>query len=314
MRTNRPLLAATVVLSFVLLAGCTELPGKADHNLGSNLSGEGSFQQLGESIQQEVGKAAATVEQAVEKTAVKVSDSITADWTSTELSASQAINSASTLTMVNPVGKIEVRPVTGEQLTVTATVRLEKDSAHEADHQIIMDNAEVSIQLSGDRVNVSTHSKENPGQDLWSWAQDELDDSDFTIDYAIGVPEGIDTFEITNNVGEIRLQDLKGVYHVTSNVGAIHISGAEVTGSSTVEANTGSIRLDLASMAEGSSLKAKTDVGSLTAILPESMGCDLETSSELGAITGADSGTSKLNGGGPLLSLSSKIGSITVHQ
>ncbi|WHY17465.1 hypothetical protein QNH28_18395 [Paenibacillus sp. G2S3] len=313
-RNNNSVLAAVAVLSIVLLAGCTELPGRqsAKNEVEQSIS-EDAQQNIGEVVKQELGKAAATVQQAVEETATKVVDEVKADSISKDLSVSQAIGSASVLSMDNAVGEIEVTAVAGDQIHVIATISSHNSSLHKSDRQKIMDDAEVSVEVSGDTLKVSTHSKSSPKKDLWTWAQDKYGYSDFTISYNIELPASMNEYKITNNVGQIRLRNLEGKYHIVSNVGAINIEGAKFTGKSTVESDTGSIRMDIAAMKDNSSLKAKTQVGSLSAVLADGMKCSLEAKSELGQIKGVEGGKTDINGGGPLLSLSSEIGAITVQ-
>ncbi|WP_339320175.1 hypothetical protein [Paenibacillus sp. FSL R10-2734] len=313
-RNNNSVLAAVAVLSIVLLAGCTELPGRqsAKNEVDKSITEEAQ-QNIGEAVKQELSKAAATVQQAVEETATKVVDEVKADSITKELSVSQAIGSASVLSMDNAVGEVEVTAVTGDQINVIATISAHNSSLHKSDRQKIMDDAEVSIKVSGDTLKVYTNSKSSPKKDLWTWAQDKYGYSDFSISYNIELPTSIDEYIITNNVGQIRLRNLEGKYHIVSNVGAINIEGAKITGKSTVESDTGSIRMDIAEMKNDSSLKAKTNVGSLSAVLADGMKCSVEAESDLGQIKGVEGGKTDINGGGPLLSLSSDIGAITVQ-
>ncbi|WP_375103302.1 hypothetical protein ACDZ28_27435 [Paenibacillus sp. RS8] len=313
-RNSNSVLAAVAVLSIVLLAGCTELPGRqsAKNEVEKSIS-EDAHQNFGEVVKQELGKAAATVQQAVEETATTVVDEIKADSISKELSVSQAIGTASVLSMDNAVGEIEVAAVTGDLIHVSATISSHNSSFHTSDRQKIMDDAEVSVKVSGDTLKVSTHSKSNPKKDLWTWAQDKYGYSDFSISYNIELPASMNKYIITNNVGQIRLRNLEGNYQIVSNVGAINIEGAKFTGKSTVKSDTGSIRMDIAGMKGDSSLQAKTEVGSLSAVLADGMKCSLEAKSDLGQIKGVEGGKTDINGGGPLVSLSSDIGAITVQ-
>lgn len=66
-------------------------------------------------------------------------------------------------------------------------------------------------------------------------------------------------------------------------------------------------------MDSSSSLLAKTEVGSVSAVLDDNLKCSLEAKSELGQIKGVPGGKADINGGGPLVSLSSEIGAITVQ-
>lgn len=308
---NKPKLAAALVLSMVLLAGCTELPGKANRNEENPTEEQIDF---GATLQREIGIAASGLEQTIETAALQISDNVISHNISQTLTASEQIGSSTVLHMDNPLGKIEVQPVAVNQMTVRATIWFDDSSSHEEARQQIMDNAEVSIQIKGDQLKVVTHAKGKSNKDIWSWAEDKLNYSNFSLDYIVEIPDSVEKYKITNNVGEIRLRDLHGTYQIVSNVGNVNISGARFTGKSTIESNTGSIQLDIAEMAAGSSLKAKTDVGSLNAVLSKSLQCNLVTKSELGPISGAASGESEINGGGPLLSLSSSIGAISVDQ
>lgn len=71
--------------------------------------------------------------------------------------------------------------------------------------------------------------------------------------------------------------------------------------------------MDIAGMKSDSRLKATTNVGSLNAVLADGVKCSLVAKSDLGQITGVEGGKRDVNGGGPLLSLSSDIGAITVE-
>ncbi|NUU61451.1 hypothetical protein [Paenibacillus agri] len=316
MKKNSPkMIAALAVVSLTLLAGCTELPGKAKVNQESEQSQpDGVEQNLGEAVKQGLGQAAAAVTQAAQDTADKVVAGFKEGSITKELQVSQTIGSASALSIENSVGAIALRAVGGDQINVKATVQSYKNFNSEQERQEILDNAEVSVQTSGDKLIISTHAKDAPKKDLWSWAQRKYGSSDFSIDYVIEVPKSVDMYQVSNDVGEIQLSGLQGTYRVSTNVGAIHISDATIAGKSTIESDTGSITLNIATLNEGSSLKAKTDVGAITATLADGLNYSLETASEIGQIKGAAKGKSTVGNGGPLVSLSSDIGAITVHK
>ncbi|MNN97581.1 hypothetical protein D3C81_2167760 [compost metagenome] len=67
-------------------------------------------------------------------------------------------------------------------------------------------------------------------------------------------------------------------------------------------------------MTGNSSLTASSDVGAIKTTLVSGLNCTVKASSELGAISGVSKGKQDYNGGGPLLSLSTEIGAITVRQ
>lgn len=307
-------IAAAVVLSIVLLAGCTELPGRQStrNDVEKSIS-EDMQLNIGDAVKEELGKAATSVQQTVEETATKIVDEVKAGGIRKELSASQKIGSASILSIDNEVGEVEITAVPGDQINIQTTILAENSSIHKSDRDKILEDAEVSVTISGDTLKVSTHAKSNPKKDLWTWAQNKYGYSDFSISYNIELPDSMANYQITNNVGQIKLRNLNGKYHIVSNVGAINIEGAKITGKSTIESNTGSIRMDLADIHSDSSLKIKTNVGSLNLVLADGMKCSVEAQSDLGQIKGVDGGRTDFNGGGPLLSLTSDIGAITVQ-
>lgn len=120
--------------------------------------------------------------------------------------------------------------------------------------------------------------------------------SDFSINYLIELPASVDRFEINNDVGSIELNQLQGTFDISSDVGAITLRDVEVTGKSKVETDTGSIELSINEMKNSSSLKAKSDIGKISASLDSSLKCTVEASSELGHISGTGSGKLDLNG------------------
>ncbi|MHA6529285.1 hypothetical protein [Paenibacillus sp. BAC0078] len=311
---NTAIIAAIAVVSIALLAGCRELPGKeaADAQLEQRLSGK-SHEEIVETAKQELGQITANVEQAVQNTAVKVSQEINSKSISKELTTSLKSGSASVLSLDNAIGEVQVTSTKDDSLTVKATVATHNVSNHETSLKIL-DNAEVSIEASGDKLIVSTHAKDNPQKDLWTWAQKKFGSSDISIDYEIGVPANITEYQINNNIGAIGLQDLKGTFHIVSNVGSIHLENAQVSGKSAIKSDTGSIRVDINGMEPGSSLNVKSEIGKITASLASNLKCTVEASSELGQITGTSKGKKEFNGGGPLLSLSTQIGSIAVQN
>ncbi|MEK4059005.1 MULTISPECIES: hypothetical protein [Paenibacillus] len=338
-------IAALAVFSIVLLAGCRELPGKeaADNQLEQRLSGNsqqevadsnGEFEEFSSELGQEISEAAAdlgqglseatanlgqdvgeameNVHQAFQNTGSVVAEQITADSVSKELVATSKPGSSSTLTLDNAVGEVEVISTTGNTVNVTATIVAHHASSKYAPE--LFDKAEVSVIISGDELKVSTYAKDSPKKDLWSWAHKKYGYSDFSINYLIELPASVNRFEINNDVGSIELSQLQGTFDISSDVGAITLRDVEVTGKSKVETDTGSIGLSINEMKNGSSLKAKSDIGKISASLDSSLKCTVEASSELGHISGTGSGKHDLNGGGPLLSLSTEIGSISIQN
>lgn len=321
-KTNTAKIAALAVFSLVLLAGCRELPGKeassTNNQLEQHLSSDTMTeieQDLSESaaeLKQGIGEALDNVQQAVQNTASAAAEHFTADSVTKELTASIAAGSSSTLSLDHAVGEIEMLSTEDSNISVEAVIVVHNSfsSKHTSE---LFDHAEVDIKQSGDTLKISTHAKGSK-KDLWSWAQKKYGSSDFSINYVIQLPSTVENFRIHNDVGTIQIRDLRGTFDIDSDVGAISLQNVEVIGKSTVKTDTGSIGLEISEMKSGSSLKAKSDIGMITASLGSDLKCTVSASSELGSITGTSAGKQDFNGGGPLLSLSTEIGAISVKN
>ncbi|MBW4081370.1 hypothetical protein [Paenibacillus sp. S150] len=311
---NPAIIAAAAVLSIALLSGCRELPGKeaADNQLEQRFS-RNRHQEADEAVKQGLGGVTANVEQDVQNTAAKLTEELNSNSSSKALSVTQKAGASSSIILENSVGEVKLTCGSSDSITVKATV-VTHGSANPETNRKILDNAEVTVQLDGKALKVYTRAKNENTKDLWTWAQKKFGTSDFSINYDIEVPANIAEYHITSNVGAVQLHGLRGTFHITGNVGAIQLDDAQFSGKSTIESNTGSIELDISGMKSGSSLKASSDIGNITADLDSGLKCTVSAKSELGHIAGTGSGKTDFNGGGPLLSLSTQIGSITVRQ
>ncbi|MDT3424489.1 putative small secreted protein [Paenibacillus forsythiae] len=319
MRTKMRNTAVAAALAAMLLAGCTPLPGKSESSAGSSV--ENSIQDIGEAaesfgetVRQNVGETADSAAQAIGDTAEHVSDQLKSPGISTELSTRSPVGSASTLVVDNSVGDIDVEPGSGDDLKVSATLTAYNTPGGKDNSQRIIDSAEVSIKESGGQLKVNVHPKDKPDTDLWSWASRTYGTSNFSISYRIETPVSIDRYDIKSDVGKIKLHGLSGAYRISGEVGSVRIEDARITGKSSIDTDTGSISLDIAAMDSDSSLTASTDVGSINTTLGPSVSCTLDADNDLGRVTGVPAGRSDINGGGPLLSLSSSIGAISVTK
>lgn len=285
------LIAATVLLG--LMTGCTGVQETAQEVVNSTTKG--------------IENAATEVADHVKKSAIE-------DGRYKELIAEEEVGKAVTLQMDHAVGNIEVQNVSGTKITVKSTIWASKSVFNNnKDMKKVFDQAEVSITIKGDTVSILTHAKDNPDKDLWRWSEKANGYSDFTIDYEIGLPSNVTMFDISSDVGEVNFTDMTGEYRIQNDVGSIKIIGANFTGDSTVNSSTGSIVLDVDGIDSKGSLKAEADIGSVEVKLADSISCTLDIKTEVGSISGASKGESIRGDGGPRVSLSTSVGSITVE-
>lgn len=262
-------------------------------------------------VEQAIGKTKDTFGETV-KDASTWKEKIDHKGISKELNAAVSAGSAKSIYLDNAVGRIEVKKAAGDQIKVKATIWSIDRPSLKGKMEKVFEQSVVQTIVNGDQVTISTSPKDDAQMDLWEWAKKLWGFNEFSIDYQIELPANITEFHISNDVGDIKLTDLKGAYQVASDVGTVKISGAQISGKSSIKTATGSLELGITDMSDESSIEAIADVGSIRTTLPETLACTLDTKSELGEITGAKKGKSDVNGGGPLVSLSTTIGSITI--
>lgn len=304
------------IITALLLSGCTPLPGKSaeDKQENSDNSIEEAARSIGDSVRQGVGTAVDSAAKVVESTTDLATDRLSSSGMKKEIVYSTEAGSGTALRVESSVGDIEVKRGSGSQLKISATVTAYKTVGRQDHRQEILDHAVVEAKESGGEWTVYTHSSEDADTDLWTWANRQYDTSDLTISYVIEVPDSMNQFVIRSDVGRINTRGLNGTYDVTSDVGSINVNDAHITGDSTVGTDTGTISLDLTGIDSGSKLKVSSEVGSITASLDSSVACTLEAHAELGGVRGVSSGRTDINGGGPVVTLNSSVGSIKVAK
>lgn len=310
------------VILLVLLAGCEGQSGKTNDTVGEAIEDvsksteeniAGVFQSFGEKVGEVVGEATSALGEGVQNTSLELGKELRKEGVSKELSATQEVLAISELQIDHAVGNIEVKATAGDKIIVDAVIWAGNNASEKAKIQKIFDQAEVSVTVSGDQLKINTHPKGKPELNLWDWAQGKYGLSKFIIDYTVQVPSNVDRFNIINNVGNINVYDLKGTYLLHNDVGLTTIEEAQIIGESSVVSETGSVQLGVAQMDGSSSLKVEVAVGSIDVTLANSVQCNLTAESDVGHIKGVSKGTNEINGGGPLLSLTSNIGSINVN-
>jgi hypothetical protein len=133
------------------------------------------------------------------------------------------------------------------------------------------------------------------------------------------------TLTITNNVGTIHLEGvtISDLLEIDNNVGDIELFDLVLGAGMEVTTNTGSI-LYVSDVGSEGSYNLTTNVGDISAVLPELVSTTIEASTEVGSIEGPDTLTSTenlveadlsgvLGNGGPVLTLRTDVGDVTIQ-
>ncbi|MHA2857909.1 DUF4097 family beta strand repeat-containing protein, partial [Paenibacillus lautus] len=248
------------------------------------------------------------------ESAIAISDQVKREGKEFEWTTAQEAGTAEGLVIDHAVGNIELIAVPGSEVNVKTTVWF-NDSFFKNDNirTQVTEQAATSLTLQDGMLELRTHPRDDSGISLWDWSQKQFGDSGFMIDYVIEVPEALQNIRIKNDVGKVRVNELKGAFELQLGAGEIQLNQTEITGSSRIVSEAGSIKLDLKQIDTDGSLTANTSAGSITAAFAPSMKYTLDTETELGQITGASRGQSDVNGGGAKISLTTSVGSIKVN-
>ncbi|WP_334075780.1 DUF4097 family beta strand repeat-containing protein [Paenibacillus sp. A14] len=291
----KPAALAGAAAVLLLLAGCTESAKVEEH------------------VKQIVSQTAGSLEQAVSNTVDAHVGKLKEDGASLSLSSTAQPVGATGIRMENEVGDIAIRAAEGSDLKIEAQIWSANKPANQDVLTKVFDQAEITVTSEGQDLYIAVQAKEDPGMNLWKWAEKKYGFSDFSIDYTLELPENIVSYDITSQVGDVTMTGLEGSYRIKSEVGSVQLAEAGITGASAINASTGSIELGIARMDKTADLQVEAEIGSIEAKLADSLNCEVEAKAELGGISGVSDGRSRRGSGGPLLSLNASVGAITVQ-
>ncbi|MGV2686704.1 hypothetical protein GNF82_20725, partial [Clostridium perfringens] len=106
----------------------------------------------------------------------------------------------------------------------------------------VTEQAATSFTLKDDILELRTHRMEDSSKSLWDWSQKQFGASGFMIDYVIEVPEDLQHIRIKNDVGKIRVNELKGDFDLQLGAGEIQLAKTEITGNSKIVSEAGSVK------------------------------------------------------------------------
>ncbi|OZB98882.1 hypothetical protein [Paenibacillus sp. XY044] len=286
------LIGTTAVFAVIMLAGC------------------GTVDDAAQKFKQEAHETVVAAGKTVKDSVRGIEESIKSKGDSVQRTAEREVEKDSMLQIHHEAGNITLVAGPGNKITVETTIWFLNDQTH----RNIAEQAETSIVERNGTMEIVTHAKDEPGRDLWDWAESRFGKSELLIEYVVNVPDKVTGYEIVNEVGSITMNNLNGSYQVENHVGGITVEGAYVVGKSKIKSEAGSVRVGILEMERGSSLQVGTDVGGVQAVLANSLSCTLKVQSELGTISGVSKGSTDINGGGPIISISTSVGAISVEE
>ncbi|QDP00403.1 DUF4097 family beta strand repeat-containing protein [Thalassotalea sp. PS06] len=166
----------------------------------------------------------------------------------------------------NVNGNVEITAWDQNQVMVKAIVT--------ADDEDDLENIEVKMRQSGDRISVETDYKERGG---WGGGN-----SSGSVEYIIQVPANIDLKEIDLVNGALRVEGVRGELNADMVNGSIEAT--ELASDVEVDAVNGGIELTFADDAKNLDIEVETVNGGIRIYLPENFGANIDASTGNGSI------------------------------
>jgi hypothetical protein len=198
--------------------------------------------------------------------------SFTPDWVSATQTFNRTVDvrTPATLNVDVAVGDITIRAGSGQQVTVNATKRAW--SANSAQANQILDRIEISVEPSGNRVDVRVS-----GMDQFRTLGRSPQ-----VNLVITVPAET-ALDLTSRVGNLRVTGLRGAVNISADVGDVRLTDVTPVGQLSVETRVASIELDGA-LAANAAYSLTSDVGRIAVRLPTGSAFKLDARSDIGDV------------------------------
>ena len=221
-----------------------------------------------------------------------------------------------TLEIVNSAGNINITRSDSKDVVVKFAKKVK--GTDEKTKQEIMDNIQIKMDKSGDKLSLSARSRDENGSYIWDWASKLYKSVNVTIDYDIKVPEGVKIYKVDNNAGNTGFDNISGEIDIKQNAGQITLTGVSLEGNSSFNMNAGNINMD-AAIDKADEVKINGTAGNINIKIPSASKINLETTLTAGNLSGSflsgtsiKSGTFKqeINGGGTKLIVTLTAGNV----
>ena len=177
------------------------------------------------------------------------------------------------MTVTNPVGEVKIQPVTTKGAFSVHVRKRVRDSwlGDRSKMRRVLDTMRVDVEESNGELRIRVQRP--PMADTLR---------SVSVDLLISVPAHID-IDLTQEVGEITVEEVTGVLHIKDGVGSITLDQVTLLSGSTVDVDTGNIRFS-GRLPDTGTVRLATGVGSITMALSPENAFALQTSTGVGHI------------------------------
>jgi DUF4097 and DUF4098 domain-containing protein YvlB len=214
------------------------------------------------------------------------------------------------LELSNRNGGIEVNVWDQPDMRIVAHKRVQSSNWSDADLSSYLEDVIIDIEQQADSISVDTRIPNN-------WRSSVS----ISVEYKISVPANAN-LDLESSNGRIRVEGIDGELTLRTVNG--QISAQDVSGNVTTQTTNGAIKVELHSLAEGSSTNLRTNNGSVKLTIPGNTAANINAKTSNGSVhsdipLSSSSKTSRrrvsgeINGGGPTIDLRTVNGSIRIR-
>lgn len=176
----------------------------------------------------------------------------------------------------NTNGRITIRSWDQPRVQVHAVKRVEGRDSDEA--KKALNELKIEPTVTADAVRINTHyPRRNDG--FFDWLAGSH--VSLSVQYDVTVPRSMN-LNIDNTNGSIDISGVHGSHQISNTNG--HIELARCAGDVDAETTNGSIRVELAEVTPGKSIRMETTNGKITVTLPKSIAAHVDASTTNGSI------------------------------
>lgn len=174
---------------------------------------------------------------------------------------------ASKLDIDLDVGKVEIKY--GDTKNVDIDIKYTSNGTSEEKVDAVLESADVMVKVKGDTVSIESSEKDFDNRFV-----------SLTTDLEITLPSEFSDFVIDSDVGDIRLDKLKGSFDITADVGNVQLDS--LVGEFKIVAGVGNIDCDYLTVKKDSDIKA--NVGNIDVSLEGVSECEVNISADVGDV------------------------------
>lgn len=194
-------------------------------------------------------------------------NSLTLNWsknktTSTEELTINDVKASSVDIQIN-MGSIEVEY--SEDDTLEMDIKYEAAGKEKVKVNEILDTVGIKYDITKDKLTISAINKAT-GENIWKWMEDKYNENlNLCIYLDLKLPKSMKEFYIVNQMGEIKLDSLKGAFDISNSMGEVGLMDVTFEDQSEVHVSMGSIDCTLSNETmENSEVTMDVDMGDIS--------------------------------------------------